>query len=26
MSGRAAAFTILGHEIWHIEVIKNKYL
>ena len=26
MSGRVAAFTILGHEIWRIEVIKNKYL
>ncbi len=26
MSGRAAAFTILGHEKWHIEVLKNKYL
>lgn len=26
MSARAAAFTIIGHDIWHIEVIKNKYL
>jgi uncharacterized damage-inducible protein DinB len=26
MSARAAAFTIIGHEIWHIEVIKDKYL
>jgi uncharacterized damage-inducible protein DinB len=26
MSARAAAFTILGHDIWHMEVIKNKYL
>ena len=26
MSARAAAFTVIGHDIWHIEVIKNKYL
>ena len=26
MSARAAAFTIIGHEIWHCEVIKEKYL
>ncbi|MCH2195975.1 DinB family protein [Kordia sp.] len=26
MSARAAAFTILGHDIWHIDVITNKYL
>ena len=26
MSGRAAAFTILGHSIWHINVIKERYL
>ncbi|WP_400079065.1 DinB family protein [Winogradskyella sp. R77965] len=26
MSARAAAFTIIGHDIWHMEVIKNKYL
>lgn len=26
MSARAAAFTILGHDIWHMEVIENKYL
>ena len=26
MSARAAAFTIIGHDIWHIEVVKNKYL
>ena len=26
MSARAAAFTILGHDIWHMEVIKEKYL
>jgi len=26
MSSRAAAFTIIGHDIWHMEVIKNKYL
>ena len=26
LSARAAAFIILGHEIWHIEVVKNKYL
>jgi hypothetical protein len=25
-SARAAAFTILGHDIWHIELIKDKYL
>ncbi len=26
MSARAAAFTIVGHDIWHMEVVKNKYL
>jgi hypothetical protein len=26
MSARAAAFTILGHDIWHIDVIKERYL
>ncbi len=26
MSARAAAFTIIGHDIWHMEVVKNKYL
>lgn len=26
MSARSAAFTILGHDIWHLEVIQNKYL
>jgi len=26
MSARAAAFTIIGHDIWHMEVIKEKYL
>ncbi|WP_281540660.1 DinB family protein [Maribacter aestuarii] len=26
MSARAAAFTITGHEIWHMEIITEKYL
>ncbi len=26
MSARSAAFTIIGHEIWHMDVIKEKYL
>ena len=26
MSARAAAFTILGHDIWHMEIIKERYL
>jgi hypothetical protein len=26
MSARAAAFTILGHDLWHMEVITTKYL
>ena len=26
MSARAAAFTVIGHDIWHMEVIKEKYL
>ncbi|MEM7485683.1 MAG: DinB family protein [Bacteroidota bacterium] len=26
MSARAAAFTILGHEIWHMDIVKEKYL
>ena len=25
-SARAAAFTILGHDIWHLDVIDDKYL
>ncbi|WP_394749029.1 DinB family protein [Spongiimicrobium salis] len=26
MSARAAAFSIIGHDIWHMESIKTKYL
>lgn len=26
MSARAAAFTISGHEIWHMEIISKRYL
>lgn len=26
MSARAAAFTIIGHDRWHMEVIQNRYL
>ncbi len=26
VSARACAFILLGHSIWHIEVIKNRYL
>lgn len=26
MSAGAAAFTIIGHDIWHIEIIKERYL
>lgn len=26
MSARAAAFIVIGHDIWHTEVIKQKYL
>jgi len=26
MSARAAAFTIIGHDIWHMDLIKEKYL
>ena len=26
ISARACAFTILGHNTWHIEIIKNNYL
>ncbi|MFY0631601.1 MAG: DinB family protein [Flavobacteriaceae bacterium] len=26
MSARAAAFTIIGHDIWHMEVIQKQYL
>ncbi len=26
MSARAAAFTIIGHDIWHMDTIKEKYL
>ena len=26
MSARAAAFTIIGHDVWHMDVIKEKYL
>ena len=26
ISARAAAFTIIGHDIWHMDVIKEKYL
>ncbi|MEM9869328.1 MAG: DinB family protein, partial [Bacteroidota bacterium] len=26
MSARAAAFTVTGHEIWHMDIIKERYL
>ncbi|WP_158844619.1 DinB family protein [Algibacter sp. L1A34] len=26
LSSRAAAFIVLGHEIWHTEIIKSRYL
>jgi uncharacterized damage-inducible protein DinB len=26
MSARAAAFIVIGHDIWHMEVIQDKYL
>ncbi|SHG67847.1 DinB family protein [Flagellimonas flava] len=26
MSARAAAFTIIGHDIWHTEIVEQKYL
>ncbi|MBX2845934.1 MAG: DinB family protein [Saprospiraceae bacterium] len=26
MSARAAAFTIIGHDSWHMEIIKDRYL
>ena len=26
MSARAAAFTIIGHDIWHMDIIQEKYL
>ncbi|MEM9894746.1 MAG: DinB family protein [Bacteroidota bacterium] len=26
MSARAAAFTIIGHDIWHMDIIKERYL
>ncbi len=26
MSARAAAFTITGHEIWHMDILKERYL
>ncbi|MEM8895025.1 MAG: DinB family protein [Bacteroidota bacterium] len=26
MSARAAAFTIIGHDIWHMDIIKARYL
>ena len=26
MSARAAAFTVIGHELWHIGIIKERYL
>lgn len=26
MSARAAAFLVIGHEIWHMEIIRDKYL
>ncbi|MDH7448135.1 DinB family protein [Aquimarina sp. 2201CG14-23] len=26
MSARAAAFTIIGHEIWHMDIINERYL
>lgn len=26
MSARAAAFSVLGHELWHIKIIRERYL
>jgi hypothetical protein len=26
MSARAAAFSVLGHELWHVDIIKHRYL
>ncbi|MEM6379314.1 MAG: DinB family protein, partial [Bacteroidota bacterium] len=26
MSARAAAFTILGHDIWHMDIVQERYL
>ena len=26
MSARAAAFSVLGHELWHLKIIKERYL
>lgn len=26
MSARAASFTIIGHDIWHMEIIEDRYL
>ena len=26
ISARSCAFILLGHSIWHIEIIKNRYL
>lgn len=26
LSARAAAFSVLGHELWHIKIIKERYL
>ncbi|MEX0291670.1 MAG: DinB family protein [Flavobacteriaceae bacterium] len=26
LSSRAAAFTVIGHEIWHMDIIKERYL
>ncbi|MEN0005696.1 MAG: DinB family protein [Bacteroidota bacterium] len=26
MSARAAAFTIIGHDIWHMDILKERYL
>ena len=26
MSARAAAFVVIGHDIWHMEIIKERYL
>ena len=26
MSARAAAFTIIGHDQWHMDIVKERYL